>query len=184
MSKRKKLHHLIDIHISSERTFIALNKTPTRIGISMKMFISIRFNSHGTYTYLSSHILLPLFFTASVVLQWSWLPSIYNRVWKNLFIRWTGSATAKNNIVEWQQTKSNQTYAVATNPHECAVSCINLMSSKFKRSKQSFLVGFFSLFALLHSYFYYVLILFDEPTTIERASEQTNESMSMVSTFG
>lgn len=78
--------------------------------------------------------------TAWAVLQWSREPSIYYGLWESLFTRWTGSATATPTLTKskWKcSTKASQTYTMATNPHECAVYCINLLSSKLSLSFQS-----------------------------------------------
>lgn len=117
-------------------------------------------------------------FTASVVLQWSGMPSIYNGLRKSVFTRWTGSATAKILIGWQQQTKGNQTHTMATNPHECAVPCINLMSSKFRTLKPNNRLSLcaFTLASLL--FFYHVLILFcarGKKRTRQREREREEE---------
>lgn len=69
--------------------------------------------------------------SAFVVLQFSRLPSIYYGLRKSIFTRWTGSTTAQTKDQQCRQTKDNATNTVASDPHECAVYCINLMPSKF-----------------------------------------------------
>lgn len=103
------------------------------IDINNNKFFSAPTNNHpNTHTNI-----VP----ASGMLQYSGMSSIYYGLWKNLFARWTGSATEK--ITRWHWTtsssSSSQTNSMATNPHECAVYCINLMSSKLrlKRHTQS-----------------------------------------------